>query len=37
VLWEVLGHVDLMLSAGVLDERRADDGRSWFTRTAMAA
>jgi glyoxylase-like metal-dependent hydrolase (beta-lactamase superfamily II) len=37
VLWEVLGHVDLMLSAGVLDERRADDGRSWFTRNAVAA
>jgi glyoxylase-like metal-dependent hydrolase (beta-lactamase superfamily II) len=37
VLWEVLGHVDLMLGAGVLDERRADDGRSWFTRNAMAA
>jgi glyoxylase-like metal-dependent hydrolase (beta-lactamase superfamily II) len=37
VLWEVLGHVDLMLCAGVLDEHRADDGRSWFTRNVMAA
>ena len=37
VLWEVLGHVDLMLGAGVLDERCADDGRSWFTRKVMAA
>jgi glyoxylase-like metal-dependent hydrolase (beta-lactamase superfamily II) len=37
VLWEVLGHVDLMLGAGVLDERRADDGCSWFTRNVMAA
>jgi glyoxylase-like metal-dependent hydrolase (beta-lactamase superfamily II) len=37
VLWEVLGHIDLMLCAGVLDERRADDGRSWFTRNVMAA
>jgi glyoxylase-like metal-dependent hydrolase (beta-lactamase superfamily II) len=37
VLWEVLGHVDLMLGAGVLNERHADDGRSWFTRNAMAA
>jgi glyoxylase-like metal-dependent hydrolase (beta-lactamase superfamily II) len=37
VLWEVLGHVDLMLGAGVLNERRDDDGRSWFTRDAMAA
>jgi glyoxylase-like metal-dependent hydrolase (beta-lactamase superfamily II) len=37
VLWEVLGHVDLMLCAGVLRERRADDGCSWFTRNVIAA
>jgi glyoxylase-like metal-dependent hydrolase (beta-lactamase superfamily II) len=37
VLWEVLGHVDLMLGAGVLEERRADDGCSWFARNVMAA
>jgi glyoxylase-like metal-dependent hydrolase (beta-lactamase superfamily II) len=37
VLWEVLGHVDLMLCAGVLEERRTDDGRSLFTRDVMAA
>jgi glyoxylase-like metal-dependent hydrolase (beta-lactamase superfamily II) len=37
VLWEVLGHADLLVCAGVLDERRTDDGRSVFTRDVMAA
>jgi glyoxylase-like metal-dependent hydrolase (beta-lactamase superfamily II) len=37
VVWEVLGHVDLMLCAGVLGEQRTDDGRSVFTRDVMAA
>jgi glyoxylase-like metal-dependent hydrolase (beta-lactamase superfamily II) len=37
VLWEVLGHADLLVRAGVLDERHTDDGRSFFTRDVMAA
>lgn len=38
VLWEVLGHLDLLLEAGALAERRADDdGHSWFTFGAAAA
>ena len=37
VIWEVLGHVDLMLAAGELGECTADDGRIWFGPTAMAA
>jgi glyoxylase-like metal-dependent hydrolase (beta-lactamase superfamily II) len=37
VLWEVLGHLDLMLSEGALDERRSDDGNSWFTLSSVAA
>jgi glyoxylase-like metal-dependent hydrolase (beta-lactamase superfamily II) len=37
VLWEVLGHLDLMLSAGALDERRADDGHSCFALHGVAA
>jgi glyoxylase-like metal-dependent hydrolase (beta-lactamase superfamily II) len=37
VLWEVLGHLDLMLSAGTLAERRTDDNRSLFTRDVVAA
>lgn len=27
VVWEVLGHLDLMLAAGIVEERRGDDGR----------
>ena len=27
VVWEVLGHLDLLLAAGIADERRDDDGR----------
>jgi glyoxylase-like metal-dependent hydrolase (beta-lactamase superfamily II) len=37
VLWEVLGHLDLMLSAGALDERQADDGHSCFALHGVAA
>lgn len=37
VLWEVLGHLDLMLSAGGLDEHRSRDGHSWFTLHHVAA
>jgi len=37
VLWEVLGHLDLMLSAGMLDERQADDGHSCFALHDLAA
>src|SRR3954447_1359948 len=37
VLWEVLGHLDLMVCAGGLDERLSDDGHSWFTLHGVAA
>lgn len=37
VLWEVLGHLDLMTSAGSLAERKADDGNSWFALHHAAA
>jgi glyoxylase-like metal-dependent hydrolase (beta-lactamase superfamily II) len=37
VLWEVLGHLDLLLDAGALAEQRSDrDGRSWFTSAGVA-
>jgi glyoxylase-like metal-dependent hydrolase (beta-lactamase superfamily II) len=37
VLWEVLGHVDLMVSAGGLDECLSGDGQSWFALHHAAA
>jgi glyoxylase-like metal-dependent hydrolase (beta-lactamase superfamily II) len=37
VLWEVLGHVDPMVSAGLLSEHHTREGRSLFARAAMAA
>jgi hypothetical protein len=37
VLWEVLGHLDLLLSTDVLDEQRSDDGHSVFARHGVAA
>jgi glyoxylase-like metal-dependent hydrolase (beta-lactamase superfamily II) len=37
VLWEVLGHLDLLLSTDVLDEQRSDDGHSVFALHDVAA
>jgi glyoxylase-like metal-dependent hydrolase (beta-lactamase superfamily II) len=38
VLWEVLGHLDLLLASGGLAERVCeDDGNSWFTLDGVAA
>ena len=37
VLWEVLGHLDLMLCAGALEERRSGDGHSCFALHDVAA
>jgi glyoxylase-like metal-dependent hydrolase (beta-lactamase superfamily II) len=37
VLWEVLGHLDLLLSTDVLDEKRSDDGHSLFALHDVAA
>jgi glyoxylase-like metal-dependent hydrolase (beta-lactamase superfamily II) len=37
VLWEVLGHLDLLLSTDVLDEQRSDDGHSLFALHDVAA
>lgn len=37
VLWEVLGHLDLLLATGVLDERRSADGHSRFALLDVAA
>lgn len=31
VVWEVLGHLDLLIAAGVAVERPREDGRSWFS------
>jgi hypothetical protein len=37
VVWEVLGHLDVMVSAGRLTERPTAQGRSLFARSAVAA
>jgi glyoxylase-like metal-dependent hydrolase (beta-lactamase superfamily II) len=37
VLWEVLGHLDLLLSSGELDEQRSADGPSRFALHDVAA
>jgi glyoxylase-like metal-dependent hydrolase (beta-lactamase superfamily II) len=37
VIWEVLGHVDLMLAAGELSESTGDDGQVSFAPSAVAA
>jgi len=37
VLWETLGHLDLLLSSGALDERRSADGPSRFALHDVAA
>jgi glyoxylase-like metal-dependent hydrolase (beta-lactamase superfamily II) len=37
VLWEVLGHLDLLMSTDVLDEQRSEDGHSVFARHDVAA
>ena len=37
VLWEVLGHVDGMLCAGLVHERRTEAGHAFFTRDVIAA
>ena len=29
-VWEVLGHIDLLIDAGVIAERIGDDGRARF-------
>ncbi len=34
VVWEVLGHLDLLLAGGLVAERAGDDGRSWFSLAA---
>ncbi len=33
VVWEVLGHLDLMLAAGIADERVGEDGRWRYSLT----
>jgi glyoxylase-like metal-dependent hydrolase (beta-lactamase superfamily II) len=37
VLWEVLGHLDLLLSTGLLEEQRSNDGHSQFALHDVAA
>jgi glyoxylase-like metal-dependent hydrolase (beta-lactamase superfamily II) len=37
VLWEMLGHLDLMVSGGGLDEHFSGDGHSWFALHDVAA
>jgi glyoxylase-like metal-dependent hydrolase (beta-lactamase superfamily II) len=37
VVWEVLGHLDLMLAAGIVGERDGDDGRWRYSLTRIGS